>query len=320
MKTTVSGSGGGRVHGGPGLALALTLVPGILLLGSHEASAQDRIQERHALRADANVEIRAVSHRIEVERWDRAEIEITGDYNSEWEELRVSPDPGRFSFRVESRQRRGSWSRRGDAGRLIIRVPEGVRIDLGSVSGGVDVRGLSGAVIAKTVSGGVKVEGSPRTVSMESVSGTVSFAGNSESVRAQTVSGGVEVEGGTRSVTAQSVSGPVQVAASAPAGSVTLNSVSGRVRFHGPLARDGSVRAESHSGPVELDFTGNLDAWVEISTFSGRIEHQLGNVTEERRQGPRYGPGEELSVVVGSGSARVEAKSFSGRVRVRSGN
>jgi DUF4097 and DUF4098 domain-containing protein YvlB len=318
MKTTTRGTARSRV---PGAAiLALTLAPGVLLTGAGEATAQDRIQELHALRADATVEIRAVSHRLEVERWDRSEIEITGDYNSEWEELRVSPDPGRFSFRIESRQRRGSWSRRGDAGRLTIRVPEGVRIDLGSVSGDVHVRGLSGAVTAQTVSGGVKVEGSPRTVSMESVSGNVAFAGNAESVRAQTVSGGVDVEGGTGSVTAQSVSGQVQVAASAPATSVTLNAVSGRVRFHGPLAREGSLRAESHSGQVELDFTGTLDAWLQLSTFSGRIEQQLGNVTEERRQGPRYGPGEELSLVVGSGSARVEAKSFSGRVRVRGGS
>jgi DUF4097 and DUF4098 domain-containing protein YvlB len=308
-------------RGVPGaMLLALTLAPGVLITSAGDATAQDRVQERHALRADATVEIRAVSHRLDVERWDRSEIEISGDYNSEWEELRVSPDPGRFSFRIESRQRRGSWSRRGDAGRLTIRVPEGVRIDLGSVSGEVHVRGLSGAVTAKSVSGSVRVEGSPRTVSMESVSGSVSFAGNAESVRAQTVSGGVEVEGGTGSVTAQSVSGQVQVAASAPATSVTLNAVSGRVRFHGPLARDGSLRAESHSGQVELDFTGNLDAWIQITTFSGRIEQRLGNVTEERRHGPRYGPGEELSVTVGSGSARVEAKSFSGRVRVQGGN
>lgn len=315
MKTKTRMPGTGKLALG---ALALILAPVALAQGPDALAAQDRIQERHALRADATVEITAVSHGIRVERWDRAEIEITGEYNAEQEELDIRSEPGRFSLRIESRRTRGSWTRRG-SGELTVRVPEGVRINLGSVSGGIQARGLTGAVSAQTVSGSVKVEGSPRTLTMESVSGSVSFAGNAGTVRAGTVSGAVEVAGGTGSVNAQSVSGPVDVAASAPAGPVTLNSVSGRVRFHGPLAGTGSLRAESHSGAVELDFTGELDAWIQISTFSGRIEHQLANVVEERRQGPRYGPGEELSVVVGSGAARVEAKSFSGRVRVRSG-
>jgi hypothetical protein len=66
--------------------LALGLAPGSI-------AGQDRIQERHELRPDASVQIRGVSHSIQVERWDRSEIEVTGDYDRDREELEVRADP-----------------------------------------------------------------------------------------------------------------------------------------------------------------------------------------------------------------------------------
>jgi len=296
---------------------------GLLALGCAGFSpgtlaAQDRIEERHQLRPDASVEIQVVDHNIRVERWDRNEIEVTGTYNREREELDIRAHPGAFRLQMRS-VGRGNWSRRGSA-ELSIRVPEGVRIDLGSVSGSHEVSGLTGQVSVRSVSGSARVEGSPRSVTLETVSGSVTFRGASDAVRANTVSGSVEVDGSATSASAQSVSGRVRVTTSRPAERMDFNSVSGEVTFTGPLASNGRLRAESHSGSVNINLTGELDARFDLSTFSGRLSHDLDGVRNEERYSPRWGPGEELSFEMGAGRGRVEVKSFSGSVRIGRGS
>ena len=295
------------------LTLALMPVPTIQAAGA--LAAQDRIQERHELRPDAAVDISTVSHRVRVERWDRNEIEVTGTYDADREELEVRAQPGSFRLQIRVRNGRG-WTRRGSA-ELLVRVPEGVRLDVGSVSGSIQVQGLRGQVAVRSVSGSATVGGSPRTLAMETVSGGISFQGASETLRASTVSGSVQVEGEVVSARANSVSGQVHVISSAPVDRVEFNSVSGSVRFEGPVASTGILQVESHSGQVELLLVGPVNARFDLSTFSGRLDHSLEGAQDERRHRPRWGPGEELTFTVGSGDARIEANSFSGSVRIR---
>lgn len=295
------------------LRLGLTVLAiGIALPGL--AAAQERIHEVRELRPDASVEIQVVSHDVRVERWDRNEIEVTGSYDPDREELEIRGTASNFRLQIRV-PGRGGWSRRGSA-ELRIRVPEGVRLELASVSGSHEVRGLTGDVSARSVSGTANVEGSLRSVTLETVSGNVRFRGEAESVRANTVSGQVDLEGGAARVSAQSVSGGVDVRSRTPAERLDFNSVSGEVRFAGPLARLGTLRAESHSGRVTLALAGQIDARVEMTTFSGRLEHDLDGVRNEERYRPRWGPGEELSFEIGEGTGRIDVKSFSGSVRI----
>jgi len=293
--------------------LALALAPVAPATGALEA--QDRIQERHELRPDASVDISVVSHQVRVERWNRSEIEVTGTYDADREELEVRAQPGSFRLQIRVRNGRG-WTRRGSAD-LVVRVPEGVRLDVATVSGSTRVVDLGGEVGVRSVSGSATVEGSPRSLAMETVSGSIAFRGASETVRASTVSGSVQLEGEVISARANSVSGQVRVTSSVPVDRAEFNVVSGSVRFEGPVASTGILRVESHSGQVDLFLVGPVNARFDLSTFSGRLEHSLEGVQDERHHRPRWGPGEELTFTVGAGDARIEANSFSGSVRIR---
>lgn len=282
------------------------LVLALLLVTSGPLSAQMRpIEERHTLRPDARVEINAIIHSITVERWDRNEIEITGEYDSEWEEIDVGGDERSFRFEVEAmpRNRSGRQNWNGSEARsLRVRAPAGVQLAVATVSGDLRVTGLSGSVSATSVSGRVEMEG-----------------GGPTRARLNSVSGGVRYEGGANDIEVQSVSGEVIVMTTGRVGSGSVKSVSGNVEFNGALAANGRLDVESHSGNVDLTLPPGVDARFSLSTFSGRVTSDLPNAEDEVHRRGQYVPQESLSFTTGSGSARVEAKSFSGNVRVRPG-
>lgn len=321
--------GGASFRGAP-LALALVLV-----LTGPLAGQVVSIDETRALRSDATVELGVVTHSLSIEGWDRNEIQIVGEYDSDLEELEIGGNDQLFRMEIDQDDRRG---RRRGSSTLEVRLPRGVTLSVGSVSGSVDVRGVTGAVQASSVSGSVDVvgdlssasltsvsgsvdfRGDAPTVRMQSVSGGVDFAGDARTVRLQSVSGSVRMEGRGETVEGNSVSGSIEVASTEPVRLLEVESVSGRVTFTGRLALGGTIDVESHSGSVDLVLGGDTDARFELSAFSGSLSSDLPGAQDEVRRSGRFTPNESLSFVTGSGSGRVTASTFSGSIRIRSGN
>jgi hypothetical protein len=281
--------------------LLALLTPALLLLPAVALDAQvTPIQERHPVQANARVEINALIHSITVERWDRNEVEVTGEYDAEWEEVVVRGDERSFRLTVEAtrRNRNQRWSSLRSR-ELTVRAPEGVDLTVASVSGEVRVSGGSGPVSASSVSGSVRMQG------------------GASSVRLNSVSGRVDYDGDATDIDAQAVSGSVSVRSSAPVSSGSVRSVSGRVEFNGALERGGRLSVETHSGSAELTLPRDTDARFSLSTFSGRVSSDLPGAEDEVHRRGQYVPQESLTFTVGSGAGRVEAKSFSGSVRIR---
>jgi DUF4097 and DUF4098 domain-containing protein YvlB len=286
--------------------------------------------ETRALQPNASVEIEVVSHSLIIEGWDRSEIQITGEYDSEFESLEISGGEQSVEFRI--RQEDDSDGDREGSSEIRIRLPRGARIEAGTVSGSVRAGAVSGTFEGSSVSGTVEVEGNLDSAELESVSGSVSYHGDAPSVSLQSVSGSVEysgesgavelesvsgsvrMEGSAEMIEASSVSGSVEISSSSPIRSLEAKSVSGRVDFSGSLASDGRIEAESHSGSVDLAIGGS----VELSSFSGDVGYDLATVRDVRDEGGDA-PGKSVTFLTGNGTGRVEASSFSGSVRIRSG-
>ena len=318
--------------------LALMGVIGAALLGSlaGPATAQIvQIDELQPLRPDATVQIEVVAHSVVVEGWDRNEIRIVGEYDSDIDVLVQSggsEESFRFELNQDDRRRHG---RPDGSSRLEVSVPRGVSLSVETVSGSLDVSGLSGALTASAVSGGVDVTGDLASASLSSVSGPVDYAGDAPTVRLESVSGGVEylgtardvrlesvsgsvfAEGGAETIEAESVSGTIRIRSDVPILFLDASSVSGGVRFSGALAPAARVDVESHSGTVELTLGSGTDAEFELESFSGRVSANLTGMQDEVRYRRRRGPPNQLlRFVTGSGSGRVRASSFSGSVRI----
>jgi hypothetical protein len=312
MRTTMNMPRKARVTG----LVALVALTGPLALSGQNL---ERIEERRTLSATGTVEIETLHHGIRIERWDQAQVEITGSYDRRYEETVAEGDAQRFRFRVRPiPDQRGSWSgERSES--LRVRVPEGAHVQLKTVSGPLRTEGGRGDIEFESVSGVIDVDGSPGRARLTSVSGNITFRGQSSDVRAQNVSGLVRIEGQAPRIEARSVSGSVQVSGQGAATWVHMASVSGSVNFTGALGPGSEVQAESHSGNVMMTLSGNLDGEYHLSTFSGRLRAELPNRTNEETRRSQFTPDERMSFTIGSGAGRVEARSFSGSVTLRQG-
>jgi len=151
---------------------------------------------------------------------------------------------------------------------------------------------------------------------LETISGDLSVTNASAGLHASSVSGNVEARKITGEVSAQSVSGDV-VLDDVTSSYVRTETVSGEVRFTGPVDPKGRYEFHSHSGDVDLDLTGGAgNATLEVETYSGDLETGCSMTLQPGGRGDRMGKRGTLTMGNGSG-AHFILKTFSGDVHIR---
>ncbi|HEX6943019.1 MAG TPA: DUF4097 family beta strand repeat-containing protein [Gemmatimonadaceae bacterium] len=186
---------------GPGaLMLALTFTASA---GAQERGSSDRdfrwdgsissgrwVYARN-LNGSVKVE-RATGNRLEVtavKRWRRGnpedvKVEVTRVGSGEgdvlvcaiWRDL--TEDCDERGYRTQNnRNRRDRWSRDNDDDdvslEITVRVPEGVKLDISSINGGLDITGATAEVEAHTVNGGIEARSSGGPVNASTVNGEI---------------------------------------------------------------------------------------------------------------------------------------------------
>jgi len=151
----------------------------------------------------------------------------------------------------------GNWSGNGDRNdtevNLTIRVPAGLRLRIGTVSGDVAGERLEGELELRSVSGDVRLEG-----------------GQGPSIDLETVSGDVNL----LKVSSKEVSG---------------RTVSGEILFEGPVMDGGTYDFGTTSGDITLRLPGRPNATMSAATFSGGFSSDLPvNQDASRRRRHRF--------------------------------
>ena len=161
-----------------------------------------------------------------------------------------------------------------------VRVPRSTRFNFEKVS---------------TASGNLRAENVTGRIDMHTASGNVTLAGVSGEIDASSASGSVKVRDASGSVRANSASGDVDV---------ELTRVEG----------EGDLRFSTASGDVNVRVPASVDATVEMSTVSGKIDT---NLPIEVRDNER-GPGSRARGQLGGGSRLLKISSASGDVSLKS--
>jgi len=151
----------------------------------------------------------------------------------------------------------GGWNNHGERNdtevEFTVRVPAGLRLHLGTVSGDLFAERLEGELDLHSVSGDVRLEG-----------------GRGESVNLETVSGDVAL----LDVTSKEVSG---------------HTISGEITFRGPIQDDGSYEFSTTSGDITATLPQRPSATLSAATFSGGFSSDLPvNQDTSRRHRHRY--------------------------------
>jgi hypothetical protein len=247
---------------------------------SAPAVAQDR--DRDSKRDDAftwsgtipsgrRVMIKNINGGIEVERSTNGRVEVRAE--KRWR--RGNPEDVRIEqkkigedvlvcalFSESSRcdesgihtDRRTKWNDRNDVSvRFIVRVPDGVRVDLSTVNGGVEVTGVSNEVDAHTVNGSIIARSAGGPVRAKTVNGSITVSmgtlGSADDLDYETVNGAITIEL------------PSNFGAQ-----LELSTVNGRVSTDFPITISGTLSPRRVRGTV-----GNGATRLRASTVNGSV-------------------------------------------------
>lgn len=280
------------------------------------ALAEQPVDKRASADPQGEVEVSSVAGLVSIDAWDRNEVQVTGTLGDGVERLDFESDPKRKYTLIKVVAKENSGRRHGDDidAELSIRVPAGSRLTASTVSADLSVNGVRGEQRLQTVSGELSSEIAGEDVEAKSVSGSVVLRGEGKPtvVTVTTVSGDAQVLRAAGEVIATSVSGSLNIEVDQMT-RARARTTSGDLKISGTLARDARVDIETISGEINLDFKGTLNAEFEVESFSGEIDNCFG---EQAQATNKYGPGSELNVKKGDGSARVRVQSLSGEIHV----
>jgi DUF4097 and DUF4098 domain-containing protein YvlB len=274
-----------------------------LALGAPALRAQNTLDTTLAARAGTRLSVSNTAGEVTVRAWDRQQVRIVAEYDRA--RVEVTEAAGRISVRTTSRRSESEVA-------FAITVPNGMAVEVSGVSTDVTLDGVCGPASVNTVSG--DVEG--RCVgeaTVQSVSGDVTIADARAGLEVSSTSGDVVVRGARGDVTASSVSGDIQLS-QIDGTIVGAETVSGDVTWSGRILDTGRYRFETHSGDVTLRVAGTLNAQISVGTFSGDFETDF---PIELAPGSRMG--REWEFRLGTGSARLRLRSFSGTIGLRRG-
>jgi hypothetical protein len=211
-----------RVTGGPGRSVEITAV---------------KRAGRHGAPEDVSVEVVELSDGVAVC------VRYPGQHSR-----RRDPDDGD----QKNPCRRNGWSSGNDRNdtevTFTVRVPDGLRLHLGTVSGDVTAERLDGELEIESVSGDVRLAG-----------------GKGPSIEMETVSGDVTLLDGR----AKGVSG---------------HTVSGNVVFEGPVLDSGSYDFSTTSGDIRLTLPERPNATLSAATFSGEFSSDVPTTQDTGRR------------------------------------
>jgi len=288
------------------LAAALVL----LTAWTRPAAAQQKVEERRPAAAAGLVEIDNPAGSLRVIGWNQNEVTVTGTLGPGAEGLSLTGEKNRIRVEVETR-----GNPHGVTSNLEVHVPEGSRLEIESFGGSIAVSDVKGTVRAENVNGDITVSGPSHEVDVQTVNGSLEVSAPARRVHAESVNGSVTVRGASGEVEASTVNGGLLVSG----GTFShghLETVNGKVRFEGDLAKSAVLDAESVSGAIELSLPGTVAADFTLSTFSGTIENDLGPALD--RESGHDNPSEkELSFTTGAGGASVTIHTLSGAIAIR---
>lgn len=288
----------------------------LILLASCVVQAQTPINQSRAVNADARIEVSNIKGSISVHGWDKAEVAISGTLGAGAKGLTIDGDGASLRIKVEPPTSKGWFSWAADTAMgdttLELKVPRNAAMKIESVSANVDLGEVSGRSLSvDSVSGKLHLDSGAAELDIDSVSGDVEIHGKASKSHVETVSGNIRSRGLTGETGFETVSGDIDVD-NGDYRRLSAESVSGDLKLRGAPSADADISIESMSGDVHLRLPETISAKLQASTFSGDIRSDFGTAKE-----PDHGPGSNLEVTLGNGSAKVRIETFSGDIEIR---
>ena len=305
----------------------------VLLSIATAAFAGEKVDKTIDTSSSPKIDIEHIDGKADIRVWDKSQVRVTGELGDQTEEFIFEKRGDVVVIHVEVERRSKSWyqkSRDGDD--LIIYVPSASDLHYTAVNADVNAEGITKAVDIEVVNGDVTLENIGERVEVESVNGDILLKNVRGRLEAGTVNGDIEAtHEGSTPVSFTAVNGKLDIASSSPdlsietvngridlllqsVDSLQINTVNGRTFAKLGLNANGSIKANSVGGAMEFVFQDGVSAQFDIETHAGG--NIVNNISDEKAQKPKYGPGSWLRFINNGGAANVDISTVHGRVEI----
>jgi hypothetical protein len=282
-----------------------------VLGGSWSLVQAAEVDERRPANPQGAVEIINVAGSIDVQGWDRPEVEVSGTVGKDVERVELTGDANRTTVRVVLPSERHTSFNDG-AAKLVVHVPTNSSLSTSLVSSDLKVSAVHGDLKLQTVSGNISGDGGGN-LRANSVSGNVTLtASAAKSIEVKTISGDIVLSGGDADTEITTISGNAKMTLGTVA-RTRLKTISGTLSANLATRPDAQIEGESVSGDVRLEFASAPAADFEIESLSGSIENCFGPKPTATHT---HGPGLRLNFKTGDTRATVKITTNSGDVRM----
>jgi len=276
------------------------------------------------------VSIEVMRGKIDIAGQSSSNISVIGELDDQAEKFIFEKSGNVVTIKVKMPRQHGrNW--KGNGSELAIKLPPHVKVNFQGVSTdiniednekGVEVKTVSGNIIASNlaqrvelsaVSGDIKSESLSGKVSLSTVSGSISDQSSSGRVQLKAVSGDIEISSTATDVSLSVVSGDVDFEL-AEVDDLKVSSVSGDIEGKLTLNDDGNIKMSGVSSDFDIALQKTVSANFKISSSAGgRIKN---NLTDDKVKRAKYGPSSKLYFSTGDASGTFKASVVSGEIKI----
>lgn len=303
----------------------------VLLMATSSVFAGQRVNETLEVSDDVLIDIEHQNGRVEIQGWDRNEVEVKGELSDKAEEFIFEKRGSRVVIEVRMPKRNNwSWNDSDDGDDLVIKVPMSSRVDYSSVNadviasdlknggsfetvnGDIDVEDISGRIALESVNGAIETENLSGDITFETVNGGIKDRNSKGSdIRYESVNGDIYVKSTISEIKVETVNGSIELELG-DVQALDMTTVNGQVEAKLNLMESGYVEGTSVSGRMELKLQKDVSARFDVQAHAGgRLVNRITN-DEPRKE--KYGPRRWLEFSTGSGKGRVELSTVGGRI------
>lgn len=248
----------------------------------------------------ARLELDNDGGQVVIGTWDRDEIRIVAEHSSRtFIEIERSGDV----LSIEADARRGPTT-------IVdydLTVPARLGLGVEGMFTDITIEGSDGEIEVETLQGAIRIVGGRGSIVAESTNGEISVEGAQGSIELNGVSRGIEIINSSGQITAESVGGSV-IMRGITADMVEVGTVGGRIHYEGEIQDGGRYYFGSHGGRVTLQLPPDVNATVTAVSLTGNVRADYPGAPT------RFNRRERESFTLGTGTARIEAETFSGSI------
>ncbi len=306
-----------------------------LLTTSWLGLAGESIDRSLEVQENTYVQIEHDNGEASIKAWDKNQVRVRGSLGDRTESFIFEKNGNEVLIKVKVKNSNG-WGNWGadDGDDLAIMVPRQSRlyyravnadVQLEQIRGGAKVDTVNGSIDASELAGRIRLESVNGRIKADSLEGDVKIATVNGSIEShsskgkedtyESVNGHIEVVSDSGDISVETVNGDIELSLGLVS-QLNMQTVNGSIEAKLNLADNGEIDASSVGGSIRLYLQKEVSARFDIEGHAGgKI---VNNLSGDKMQRHKYGPGRWLKFSLKDGSAKVHISTVSGRVRLDS--